>query len=439
MLTYCPNNLLLNSATLSTQSVTVAPINYILSFKGTGTITKSGTATGNLVGTGASTRVYEKFTPTAGSLTLTVSGTVTEAQLEAVTYQTVPRDYNATTSAAYYGPRFDYNPSTLAARGLRIEEARTNLCLRSEEFSTSPWTDYGTNTVTSDATTAPDGTSRADLLTGNASNGRNQTITGISGSTQYTLSIYTKLATVGTQFSFATPCFNGGSFLGNLVADASVSITSGEDVGNGWYRHKFTGTTPATTDNIQPRFVMANTGDNYYLWGAQLEEGPFASTYIPTAAASVTRAADSASMTGTNFSSWFNQTEGTFVVEFNPTTGSGSPRILGFNTALASSPMFLASSTQVQVFDGLTVRAIASGVSLGADNKAAIAYTDGISHSIVANGGTVGTSATDYNTGTPSILYIGYNSSSNWMNGWIKSITYYNTRLQDATIDTLTT
>jgi hypothetical protein len=75
-------NLVLNSATLSTQSVTVTAAAHTLSFYGTGTITYSGTASGALVGTGASTRVAVTFTPTAGSLTLTVTGSVTNAQIE---------------------------------------------------------------------------------------------------------------------------------------------------------------------------------------------------------------------------------------------------------------------------------------------------------------------------------------------------------------------
>ena len=76
-------NMLLNSITLSTQSVTVTAVAHALSFFGTGTITLSGVSTaGPLVGTGANARVSLLFTPTAGSLTLTVSGTVTNAQLE---------------------------------------------------------------------------------------------------------------------------------------------------------------------------------------------------------------------------------------------------------------------------------------------------------------------------------------------------------------------
>ena len=76
-------NLLLNTDTLATQSVTVTAVEHVLSFTGTGTITLSGVSTaGPLVGTGADNRVSLTFTPTAGSLTLTVSGSVTFAQLE---------------------------------------------------------------------------------------------------------------------------------------------------------------------------------------------------------------------------------------------------------------------------------------------------------------------------------------------------------------------
>lgn len=94
-------NLLLATATLSTQSVTVRAVAHTLAFTGTGTVTLSGVSTaGPLVGTGASDRVTLTFTPTAGSLTLTVSGSVTIAQLEegsaATNYQAVTTTYNCT-------------------------------------------------------------------------------------------------------------------------------------------------------------------------------------------------------------------------------------------------------------------------------------------------------------------------------------------------------
>lgn len=84
-------NLLLNSETLSTQSVTVTNVAHTLTFEGTGTVTLSGASTaGPLVGTGATDRVSLTFTPTAGSLTLTVSGSVTYANLEIGTFGTSP-------------------------------------------------------------------------------------------------------------------------------------------------------------------------------------------------------------------------------------------------------------------------------------------------------------------------------------------------------------
>ena len=90
-------NSLLNSATLSTQSVTTTAVPYSLSFYGTGTIVLSGSVTGTFVGSGVSNRSKFTFTPTAGTLTLTVSGTCTNAQLEVGSYAT---SYIVTTTSA---------------------------------------------------------------------------------------------------------------------------------------------------------------------------------------------------------------------------------------------------------------------------------------------------------------------------------------------------
>lgn len=76
-------NLVYPSATATTQVRTVTAVLHTLSFYGTGSVTLSGTFSGSLVGTGANNRVSLTFTPTAGDLTLTVSGTVTDWQLEA--------------------------------------------------------------------------------------------------------------------------------------------------------------------------------------------------------------------------------------------------------------------------------------------------------------------------------------------------------------------
>ena len=89
-------NLLLNSETLSTQSVSVTAQPYTLSFYGSGTVVLSGTHTASVVGLGTTRKTYT-FTPTAGTLTLTITGTCTKGQLEAGSYAT---SYIPTTSAS---------------------------------------------------------------------------------------------------------------------------------------------------------------------------------------------------------------------------------------------------------------------------------------------------------------------------------------------------
>lgn len=94
-------NQFLNTATLATQNVTTRAVEYTMSFKGTGSITLTGTSTdGPLVGTGANDRVSLTFTPTAGTLTCTVAGSVTEAQIQFGSafdaYQAVGAAYDVT-------------------------------------------------------------------------------------------------------------------------------------------------------------------------------------------------------------------------------------------------------------------------------------------------------------------------------------------------------
>jgi hypothetical protein len=89
-------NLLLNSATVATQTINVTAVAHTISFYGSGTITLSGVHSATVVGTGTTRKTYT-FTPTAGTLTLTVSGTCTNGQLEAGAY---PTSYIPTTSAS---------------------------------------------------------------------------------------------------------------------------------------------------------------------------------------------------------------------------------------------------------------------------------------------------------------------------------------------------
>jgi hypothetical protein len=126
-------NLLLNSETLATQTVTVAAAAHTLSFYGTGSVVLSGAHSATVNGTGAHpTRTTLTFTPTAGSLTLTVTGTVQYANLEAGAFATswIPTTGSTATRSAdvasISGSNFSsWFPSTLTDHTFFVQ-ARTN-------------------------------------------------------------------------------------------------------------------------------------------------------------------------------------------------------------------------------------------------------------------------------------------------------------------------
>jgi hypothetical protein len=138
-------NLFLNSDTLSTQDVTVAAKEYTLHFTGTGTITLSGTFTGSLVGTGAgeANRVSVPFTPTAGTLTATVTGSVVNAQLEQGSFPTsyIPTAGTQVTRAVddcvrVLGDEFNRSEFTLFVKFKYV--GGEGVVIGTEDASTSP-------------------------------------------------------------------------------------------------------------------------------------------------------------------------------------------------------------------------------------------------------------------------------------------------------------
>ena len=200
-----------------------------------------------------------------------------------------------------------------------------------------------------------------------------------------------------------------------------------------------------TTGAITNAWVPNGTS-GVYIWGAQIEAGAFATSYIPTVAATVTRAADSASMTGTNFSSWFNASEGTFVVESTEVEGAGSSKSFAarkgattsliragrnFGTGQGSGDVFNAGSAQAQIVT-------ANAWNSAAFNKIAFAYKlNDVGVSL--NGGAA---ATDMIATIPTDcdeLSIGTNGVGPIINGHIKSLTFFNTRKTNAELVTLST
>lgn len=234
-------------------------------------------------------------------------------------------------SAAVNVPRFDHNPTTGESLGLLVEEARTNSLLSSSDLTTASWT-LSSVTRTANSTTAPDGTNTAVKIastTGTFLSALEQSSVSVTA-VPTTFSCYAKAAEAswfclaGIQSGEAIAYFNlATGALGTRSAGSAHSITS---VGNGWYRCSVTcasasstrwGFFPGSADNT---LTPAPIGNGVHVWGPQLEAGAFPTSYIPTVASTVTRAADVAAILGANFSSWYNQSEGTLFASLRTNT-----------------------------------------------------------------------------------------------------------------------
>lgn len=207
-------------------------------------------------------------------------------------------------TAAINTPRVDYNPATLALRGLLVEEQRTNLLLRSQELDDAYWTKEGV-TVSANAVVAPDGSLTAETVSTGVSTGEHRIYRSAGASAVHSHSIYAKAGTANfASLSTGNTTYYAVFDLGAGVVSSSVNCTSSiVSAGNGWYRLTVTGSVAMST-----LFFVANIGETaakavpaagstgtdktVHLWGAQLEAGAFATSYIPTVASTVTRAID---------------------------------------------------------------------------------------------------------------------------------------------------
>ena len=268
--------------------------------------------------------------------------------------------------------RFDCNPTTGESLGLLIEEARTNIVLASEQFGNATyWSNSGS--INSNSVVAPNGTLTGDTIvsaeSGLGASGSYQNITGLSIGTNYTLSFYVKAnganwcqiigVTTGGSTSVTRGWFNlSTGVIGSVNnTSSSLSITS---VGNGWYRCSMilpamtgTGTTVYfTCSNGDGLDVFTNNGWNgLFVWGAQLEAGSFATSYIPTTSASVTRTADDAVITGNNLNSWFQQQQGSLYIESSYLkSGTRGPFQIG--SSISNRYGFYTADQALNYFDG---------------------------------------------------------------------------------------
>jgi hypothetical protein len=220
--------------------------------------------------------------------------------------------------------RFDHNPVTGESLGLLVEEQRTNLVTYSEDFGNASWV-KGDSLIVANTIVAPDGNLTGDKLVENTTTGFHYLNKSIIVSTPAG-SIYIKAGERTQAWIFLSGTNLGACIdllTGTVISLAGVNNSLNiriVNAGNGWYRLSLN--EPVTASAFQIGVGNGGsatyTGDGYsgiYIWGAQLEAGSFPTSYIKTEASQVTRSADSASMTGTNFSDWWRADEGTLYVE----------------------------------------------------------------------------------------------------------------------------
>jgi hypothetical protein len=383
----------------------------------------------------------------------------------------VPTPGAAPSSTAYYGPRFDYDPVTLLPRGLLIEEQRANLATYSEQFNDAIWTKTRTS-VSVNTTAAPDGTTTADTLVEDTTASNTHVLNRILGNplaaATYTYSIYAKAAgrryielilivdpastnvRYATMFDLQTGTITTTSSASSPTATANAI----QAAGNGWYRcvvtignpsglrvdvsHALSDTPTAPALAVAPAY----TGDGVsgaFIWGAQLEAGAFATSYIPTIASTVTRSADIATITGSLFSQWYNQQTGSFIAEWaiNNANSTGRYIVKAFSPSVAQGYGLWLNSNSIDTRAWIGATSITAGnATLSTANKAAFGYRAGDNAASVNGIAAVASSA----TGPTDATYLEIGSAgASYFNGHIRSIRYVPVRAADFQLQQVTT
>lgn len=347
-------------------------------------------------------------------------------------------------------PRLDYFNSTCPK--LLLEPARTNTATYSSDLSQNAISDItiGTNTLAS-----PDGTTNADSVIENGTTGAHALYNygfSFTNGSAYTFSIFCKKGTrdwlaINLNDSTNTIAYfniNTGT-VGNITGSMTASIVN---YGNGWYRCSVTKTVAATSGGFVIYAASANGTNTYagvngntafYGFGLQMELGAYATSYIPTTTASVTRNVDFCYKTSA--SALIGQTQGTIFAEVNfDNISAESILILGDLTS--GNFMYIIRSTAGNItFEIYSSGAGQASISKTGNNygvqKMAVSYkTNEIKFFI--NGVQVG--STDTSATIPAVSIVRFNESASAGNNLkLKSFALWSTSLTSQELITLTT
>ena len=460
-----------------------------------GTTSATGTST-NIITTPVGNSIYRlsfSFTSTSTTANLRIQpldssgaaivGATADcwgAQLEKGTYagDYVKTEGSAASTArtAAYLP--DGNGNFVSAGDLLLEGAGTNLVTYSEDFSQSIYQKINI-TASSYTEDAPDGSQTAALFLETTTNNGHFVYYNASQSiTQGTTSVWVKplgrsfmsLRHFGSSNNWLTVVFDvtgSGSVTdtqhGTLSTYTDVSSDI-ESYPNGWYRlsvtasrsgglylplivHTNTSGTPTFNSSGEEVFG-GDTAKGFYIWGAQLEESPYATSYIPTTGSTATRAADVSTSAATFGNSWYEQSEGTVFAETiynNDTSGATA----FFNNASYNNLISLQRDPsldrwQADYFSGGSRQALlnlqTSTAPTGIAAKAATSYkVDSFNAS--ANGGAIISDASGLVPVGITRVSLGFENVGGgaYVNGTISRLTYWPTRLSNDTLQTITT
>ena len=388
------------------------------------------------------------ITPTDGSGDLTVTRATTSTRVNSS---------GLVATVSNNVPRLDYLNSTCPS--ILVEPQKTNIQTYSTDFSNAVYIKVGAS-VSTNVLVAPDGTTIADKLIEDTSNGYHTAdiFQPPVGAGEHTVSVFVK-AGERTKFQIEGFFALTGNVTFDLTAGTATTVSPAkngkiENYGNGWYRCHAT-FVDLTGAAAQVLFnILNNSGQNNYvgngtsglfLWGAQIEAGSYATSYIPTTTASVTRNADV--INKTSVTSLIGQTEGTIFAEIKVSKllGTASRYIFHISDGTTNNRIYMAfsgSSSNVlraRIFNGGTLQCSidTSAITTTGTYRLAMAYK---SNDIVfyVNGTQIGTD-TSATIPTCSRVDLGHNfAGASQFNDGITNANIWKTRLTNAELASLT-
>jgi hypothetical protein len=349
--------------------------------------------------------------------------------------------------------RLDYDPVTRQPLGRLVEETRTNLATRSEEFNDAAWPSKLRVTVSPNQEIAPNGAMTADKLIEDATASATHYIFR-----SYVVPIGTYAWSVFVKAGERTQCalrLDQGTpqifsifdlSLGTVILQGSGHTASITPVGNGIYRCTVVRSVAiaalATGVGIAVGGNNTYTGDGtsgIYIWGGQVEAGGEVTSYIPTAATAVARNADVATVTGTNFSNIWRDGRGGALVQARSLAISGTRPVVQFDDATADNIIALrgvSANPELYIRAGGSDEAQIDAGTILADTPYNLAGSWAVNDCAASFNS--GVAVPDTAAIVPPVTQARLGSDgTNYLNGHIKAIEYYDERILNASLQVL--